>query len=96
MFNNNVGVAEDMLSTFLARSIPKFYNCVKDIRTTDMTSGEFPCELDLEEKNILAELMVLSWLDWVINDIRQMNIHLNDNDWRRNTTVISYISPIHK
>nr|DAF83932.1 MAG TPA: hypothetical protein [Caudoviricetes sp.] len=59
-----------MLKTFLLRSIPKFANCTKKIIEVDPSSNEFPCALDLSEKNILSELMVCTWLDWVINDIR--------------------------
>lgn len=48
----------------------------------DDTIDEFPCKLDLAEKNILSELMVCTWLDWVINDIRQISLHLQDNDFK--------------
>lgn len=48
----------------------------------DDTTDEFPCKLDLAEKNILSELMVCTWLDWVINDIRQISLHLQDNDFK--------------
>jgi len=71
-----------MLKTFLLRSIPKFANCTKKIIEVDPSSNEFPCALDLSEKNILSELMVCTWLDWVINDIRQISLHLQDNDFK--------------
>lgn len=77
---NNIEIAQDMMKTFLVRSIPKFYNCVKDIKSFDLEEETFNCRLDYEEKNILSELMVLCWLDWVINDITQMNLNLNDTD----------------
>lgn len=43
---------------------------------------EFHTELDLAEKNILSELMVCTWLEWIINDIRQINLHIQDNDFK--------------
>lgn len=76
LFNNNIDIAQDMLKTFLLRSIPKFANCTKEIMDIDDSIDEFPCKLDLAEKNILSELMVCTWLDWVINDIRQISLHL--------------------
>ena len=82
MFNNNIEIAQDMLNVYLGRAIPKFYNCNKNIFATDLSSGEFPCELDLQEKDILSELMVLSWLDQVVSDIRQINLHVTDSDFK--------------
>lgn len=82
LFKEDVTVAEDLLYTLLLRSIPKFYNCVKDIKNVDAAGGTFLCQLDVEECNILSELMVCAWLDLVINDIRQMNLHLSDNDFK--------------
>ena len=70
LFNNNIDIAQDMLKTFLLRSIPKFANCTKRIMDIDDTTDEFP------------ELMVCTWLDWVINDIRQISLHLQDNDFK--------------
>lgn len=75
-------MAVDLLNTFLYKAISKFDNCVKDIANVDMSSGTFNVALDIREKTILSDLMVLSWLDWNINDIRQMNWTLNDNDFR--------------
>lgn len=82
LFMNNIEIAQDMMKTFLVRSIPKFYNCVKNIKSFDLEEETFNCRLDYEEKNILSELMVLCWLDWVINDITQMNLNLNDTDFK--------------
>lgn len=64
------------------RSIPKFTNCTKNIMNVTSDDTEFSVELDLSEKNILSELMVYTWLEWIINDIRQINLHLQDNDFK--------------
>lgn len=80
LFQNNITVAQDMLQTFLIRAIPKFYNCVKDIKNVDTENNQFNVELDIEEKMILSEWMVISWMDMQINDITQMSLNLNDLD----------------
>lgn len=81
LFQENVECAEDMLQTFLMKAIVNFYNCDK-IKNVDTISGEFNCELTIEEKHILANFMLLAWLDYNINDITQMEINLNDSDFK--------------
>lgn len=79
LFKENIDFAEDMLETFLMKAIFNFYNCNK-IKDTDGVSKEFNCVLNIEEKHILANLMVLAWLDYNINDITQMELNLSDSD----------------
>lgn len=79
LFQENIEFAEDMLQTFLMKAVVNFYNCDK-IKNVDTISGEFNCELTIEEKHILANFMLLAWLDYNINDITQMEINLNDSD----------------
>lgn len=81
LFQENIEFAEDMLQTFLMKAIVNFYNCDK-IKNVDTISGEFNCELTIEEKHILANFMLLAWLDYNINDITQMEINLNDSDFK--------------
>lgn len=82
IFNDNIQVGEDLLETFLIRCIPKFYNCVKDIKDIDLYNKSFNCLLDIEELGIVCNLMILSWLDYTINDITQMGLTLTDNDFK--------------
>lgn len=82
LFLEDEEIAEDLLETFLMRAIPLFRGCEKDIKTVDTVSKTFLVTLDIEEKRILADLMLLSWMDWIINDITQMNLSLNDNDFK--------------
>ena len=79
LFQENIEFAEDMLQTFLMKAVVNFYKCDK-IKNVDTVSGEFHCELTIEEKHILANFMLLAWLDYNINDITQMEINLNDSD----------------
>ena len=39
--------------------------------------------MTLTEKVILADLMLLVWMDWNINNITQMNLSLQDSDFNR-------------
>lgn len=80
IFVNDVEVGEDLLETFLLRGVTKFKNCKKNLKDVDMVNKSFCDYLDLEEKNIVTNLMMLSWMDYVINNITQMEINLNDND----------------
>lgn len=82
LFEENVDIAEDMLEVFLMRAIPQFRGCKKNILEFDDYNKEFYVGLDLEERSILAGLMLLSWMDYVVNDITQMNLSLNDNDFK--------------
>lgn len=80
LFQYDLNVAEDLMSVYLIRAISKFNNCVKDLSNYNLDQFEFNIELDNKEINILSDLMVLSWLDNLVNDITQMNFQLNDND----------------
>lgn len=80
LFEEEPSVADDMLCMFLETAVSKFVTCRKPIMSTDFNSNTFACELDLEEKIILKDCMILAWMEWVINDITQMNWALNDND----------------
>ena len=82
LFRTNLEVADDMMRTFLVMAVTKFYNCVKDIKSLDIENSKFVCNLDIEEKNILAEWMVVNWMERTVNDITQMNLLLNDNDFK--------------
>jgi hypothetical protein len=82
LFIYDLDMAQEMIEFFLLKAIPKFRNCEKDILNINLTCKTFNVNLDLEEKVILSDLMVLSWMDRVVNDITQMNLSLNDNDWR--------------
>lgn len=82
LFENDSDIAEDMMEVFLLRAIPKFINCRKDIQNVDIDNKTFKDNLDLTEKNILCDLMIITWLDRVINDITQMNLSLTDSDFK--------------
>lgn len=84
MFEENVEVAEDMLLTWLIKAVAYFNDCLQDLENNfDIENGNFTLSLTLTEKVILADLMLLVWMEWNINNITQMNLSLQDSDFNR-------------
>lgn len=82
LFAMDADVGEDLLQTFLYRAIPLFKNCQKDIFDVDEINKCFTCQLDIQEKGILSDLMVLKWMDFIVNDTTQWG-GLQDTDFKR-------------
>ena len=82
LFAMDADTGEDLLQTFLFRAIPLFKNCKKDIFDVDETNKCFNCQLDIQEKGILSDLMVLKWMDFIVNDTTQWG-GLQDTDFKR-------------
>ena len=84
MFLEDVEVAEDMLLTWLTKAVTYFTDCLQDLENNfDIENNTFTLDLTLTEKVILADLMLLAWMDWNINNITQMNLSLQDSDFNR-------------
>jgi len=60
------------LNGFLLKAIPKFDNCIKDLSDRNETTKQFNKTLDDDEKDLLAEYLVVAWLTSEINDVRQL------------------------
>ena len=82
LFAMDADTGEDLLQTFLFRAIPLFKNCKKDIFDVDEINKCFNCQLDIQEKGILSDLMVLKWMDFIVNDTTQWG-GLQDTDFKR-------------
>ena len=67
---------------FLIRAIPKFTNCQQDLSDRNDTTSTFNITLTDKEKDILASLTNITWVQKEIKDITQMNLHMNDTDFR--------------
>lgn len=80
LFKDDIPTAEDVLETYLLKAIPKFRNCKQCITNIDEIQKCFKVSLTLDEKMILTDLMLLSWMEQVCNNIAQMDLTLNDND----------------
>ena len=84
MFKKEEAVAKDMLNTWLTKAVTYFTDCLQDLEHNfDITNQKFNVNLTLTEKVILADLMILVWMDWNINNITQMNLSLQDSDFNR-------------
>lgn len=71
------------LQGYLIMSIPDFDNCVQDLANYSLTPvAQFNLTLSLAEKTILANIMIIKWMSRQINDVTQMNLHLNDTDFK--------------
>ena len=70
------------LQGFLKRSIPKFTNCSKSLGYVISPTPQFNENLSLLEQVILADWMVINWLEKEVNDVTQFNLHLNDTDFK--------------
>jgi len=73
---------KNVLQGYLYKSIPKFSNCQKDLEDFDSTDKNFNSVLTLTEKVILSDFMVIEWMTPQILDITQMELHLNDTDFK--------------
>lgn len=84
MFSKNLEIAEDMLLSWLSKAVVYFADCLQDLENNfDIENKRFTLSLTLTEKVILADLMLLVWMDWNINNITQMNLSLQDSDFNR-------------
>lgn len=60
------------LQGFLVRSIPKFNNCLKNLQDRNDEQATFNIDLDDDEKDILADWLVIMYLDKEIFDRKQI------------------------
>ena len=68
---------------FLKLAIADFSHiCSKDIETYSESDGTFSSDLSLFEKKILGSRMSIYWLTKNISDIRQMNLKIQDKDFK--------------
>lgn len=74
--------AEAYMKTFMIRAIPYFDNCKQNLEDRNNTTGVFSITLTTDEMVILSNLMAVEWLKKETNDLRQMQLHLNDKDFR--------------
>jgi hypothetical protein len=73
------------LEPWLLNSIMEFDVCDQDLTYTASGSsieGYFLVDLTTENKLVLSQIMVKYWLQKTINDILQMNNHIQDHDFK--------------
>lgn len=72
----------NFLDGIIIKSIPFFTNCQKDLTDYDLSKREFNVDLNLQEKVILSNLEIITWMDKQILDITQFSLFLNDTDFK--------------
>jgi hypothetical protein len=74
---------ENFMTGFLTKAIPKFTNCQYTLEDhVDFDDQEFDITLTLTEQVILSDLLVIEWMMSKILDVTQMQLHLNDTDFK--------------
>jgi hypothetical protein len=73
---------ESYLKPFLIRGLINFTNCKKNLENRDDEFDMFNETLSTSEKVILSNLIMIEWLTKEVNDILQMNLHLQDTDFK--------------
>ena len=73
---------EVYLSGFLVLAIPQLQEGCNQRLAHDDESKEFTEVLTLDNKTILSKLMVEKWLEKEVQDVNQMNLHLQDRDFK--------------
>ena len=82
LFEDSVLDFETYLSGFLVLSIPQFeLVCNQDLSYNEETK-QFTVTLLPDNQVILAKLMVEKWLEKEVQDVTQMNLHLQDRDFK--------------
>jgi len=79
LYNSSVTNFETYLSSWLYSSIADFKNCSQSLLNS---SNSFTETLTNENIKILALLMKKYWLMKEIDDIKQMNLHVQDKDFK--------------
>lgn len=73
---------KNVFEGYLYKAIPKFNNCLKDLEDINTNTKVFNSTLSLTEKVILSDLSVIEWMTSKILDVTQMELHLNDTDFK--------------
>lgn len=74
---------ENFMQGFLKKAIPKFTNCAKSLETiADFTTNQFTQTLTLTEQVIISNLLIIEWMNSKILDVNQLQLHLNDADFK--------------
>jgi hypothetical protein len=74
--------AEDIFLGYLKSAIPKFFKCKQDLTDRDDTLGQFNIDLTEIEQEILANLMVIEWINTKINHSELLEQTLSSKDFK--------------
>lgn len=85
LYNESESDFDTYLEAWLLLAIDDFDICTQDlsfIPSDNFTTGYFVETLTQKNKNILSQLMVKYWLMKEIQDVVQMNLYLQDHDFK--------------
>lgn len=82
LYNTSETDFKNVLQGYLYKAIPKFSNCMKDLQDINSTTKVFNNDLTLTEQVILSDYMVIEWMTPQILDVLQMELHLNNTDFK--------------
>ncbi|MCI9976457.1 hypothetical protein JY742_10020 [Clostridioides difficile] len=88
MIQNNKEILEELLLTYLEGATCNFDKCKKDLSiikpsVENEMNGEIKSDLDLNEKYILADEMILFWLRTKILREDNLRVMLTDHDYNQ-------------
>lgn len=88
MIQNNKEILEELLLTYLEGATCNFDKCKKDLSiikpsVENEMNGEIESDLDLNEKYILADEMILFWLRTKILREDNLRVMLTDHDYNQ-------------
>jgi len=72
----------DYLENWLLFAIDDFDNICTQALTYSTTTQTFSVDLTQKNKNVLAQIMVQYWLQKEVNDVLQMNLFIQDKDFK--------------
>ena len=81
LFDTSEEDFDTYLQGFLEFAISDFDICDQDLNY-DETTKTFSDTLTRENKTVLATLMMKYWLEKLVNDITQLNLHITDRDFK--------------
>jgi len=73
---------EELLQEILLAAIPHFEFPKKDIFNVDLENAQFSCLLDLEEKMILRQYMIVEWIGYQLASIENIRQKYSGSDFK--------------
>lgn len=83
IFLSSTEAYENYLTGFLKSGLVKFFHCKQDLLSRDDMNKEFSTNLTELEQEILANLMLVEWLEKEVNNIMEMRLAISSGDFKR-------------
>lgn len=73
---------EELLQEILLAALPHFEFPKKDIFSVDLENSQFPCLLDVEEKMIIRQYMIVEWIGYQLASIENIRQKYSGTDFK--------------